>query len=426
MKEFNKVIGYKDVKIELERIVDMMVNPTKYENLGVKTTRGLLLHGEPGVGKTLMAKCFVKACKRKTFTLRKDTPDGDFVKRIKAVFDEAKEASPSVVFLDDLDKFANEDDRHKNAEEYVTIQSCIDDCKDEEVFVLATANELHCLPPSLLRSGRFDKNIKIEEPRGKDAEEIVKYYLSFKKVSKNIDYKEAARLLDGRSCAALETVINEAGVYSGFEGKKEIDMDDIIRAFMRVVYNAPEKLSVEQSKYLRNIAVHESGHTVVAELLEPESVNIVSVKKHGGNIGGFTSYEQDKDYFLSKHFMENRVMSLLAGKAATEIVYGVVDVGANNDMHRVFSIVSRFIDDYCGYGFTYWEGSTDGGSSNNLLTRKEDIIQNEVERYYQKAKKMLIENREFLDKLTNALVSKQTLVYNDIQNIKKKCQLVIE
>ena len=421
MKEFNRVIGYKDVKVELERIVDMMVNPDKYRDLGVRTTRGLLLYGEPGVGKTLMAKCLLKASKRKSFTVRKDAPDGDFVKLIKSTFDKAKDEAPSIVFLDDIDKFANEDKHHKNAEEFVTIQSCIDDCKDDEVFVIATANELECLPNSLLREGRFDKNIEIEAPKGKDAEDIIKYYLSSKKIDKNLDYKEIARFLNGKSCASLETVINEAGVYAAYENKKCIDMDDIIRAFMRVVYDAPEAVKNEDSKYLRQIAVHEAGHTVIGEVLEPESVNIVTVKKHSSSIGGFTSYEQDKDYFMSKHFMENRVMSLLGGKAAVELVYGVTDVGCNNDLHRAFDITERFVDDYCGYGFNYWEG-IGRKSSDNLMERKENFIQNEIERYFQMAKKILIENREFLDKLADSLVDKKTLVYQDIQAIKKTCK----
>ncbi|MBQ7643195.1 MAG: ATP-binding protein [Clostridia bacterium] len=162
MKEFDKTVGYKNVKIELERICDIIRNPEKYRKLGVSTPKGLLLYGNPGLGKTLMAKCVVEASGRKSYVLRKTMPDGDFVKEISAIFSEAKENAPSVVFLDDIDKFANEDDYHKNAEEYVTIQSCIDDCKDEEVFVLATANELDSLPDSLLRAGRFEKTIKIK------------------------------------------------------------------------------------------------------------------------------------------------------------------------------------------------------------------------------------------------------------------------
>ena len=425
MKEFDKVVGYKSVKLELERIIDMMINPDKYRNLGVKMTRGLLLYGEPGVGKTLLSKCFIKASKRKTFTVRKDIPDGEFVKYIKKTFEKAMKEAPSIVFLDDMDKFANEDRNHKNAEEYVTIQSCIDEVKDYEVFVLATANDLHNLPDSLLRPGRFDKNIEVVVPTGEDAEKIVRHYLKKKKVAKDLDYKEIVRFLNGGSCAALETVINEAGVYSGFEGKDCIDMEDIIKSFMRVVYDAPENMSEKENKFLRNTSVHEAGHAVVGEILEPDSISFVTVKKHDGSIDGFTSFNQSEDYFEDISFMENRIMSLLAGKAATEIVYGKPDVGCISDIKRAFSIVGRFIGEYCCYGFNYWTGSgplydVDSEETND---RRAQVIHKEIESYYQKTKKILLENREFLDKLTDELVEKKTITYKTIQKIKAGCTI---
>ena len=417
MKEFNKVIGYDDVKIELERIIDMMNNPKKYQELGAKTTRGLLLHGEPGVGKTLMAKCFIKASKRPAFTIRKSLPDGDFVKFIKKTFEEAKAKAPSIVFMDDMDKFANEDENHRNAEEFVTIQSCIDDCKDVEVFVLATTNQHRAIPRSLLRPGRFDKSIVIDNPEGEDAEKIVKHYLKKKKCSKDVDTKEIVRLLNGRSCASLETVINEAGVYAGYENRKEVSMDDLVRAFMRVVYNAPEKLKFKDDKYKLQTAYHEAGHAVVAETLESGSVPFVSIKPHVGGIAGFAHIDNDDNYYEDKQFMENRVISLLAGKAATEIIYGITDVGANNDIHRAFNIVERFVDNYCTYGFTNWEGNTTTVPV-GLEERRMTIICYEMERYYQQAKKILVDNKNYLEVLAKELFNKKVLLAKDIQELK--------
>lgn len=417
MKEFNKVIGYDDVKIELERIIDMMINSDKYEALGVQTTRGLLLHGEPGVGKTLMAKCFIKASKRPAFTVRKDLPDGDFVKFIKNTFDKAKKEAPSIVFLDDMDKFANEDRNHKNAEEFVTIQSCIDECKDEEVFVLATTNDLDAIPRSLLRPGRFDKSIVIDNPEGEDAEKIIKHYLKKKKCAKEVDAKEITRLLNGRSCASLETVINEAGVYAGYENRKEVSMNDLVRAFMRVVYKAPEKLKFKDNKYLLQTAYHEAGHTVVAETLEPGSVPFVTVKPHDGHTQGFAHIDNDDNYFEDKKFMENRVISLLAGKAATEVVYGITDVGANSDIHRAFDIVERFVDNYCTYGFSNWEGNSNR-EPDAMEQNRHAIMSYEMGRYYQQAKKIIIENREYLDSVAKELYDKKVLLAKDIQKLK--------
>ena len=416
MKEFNKVIGYEDVKIELERIVDMMTNPKKYHELGVETTRGLLLHGRPGVGKTLMAKCFIKASKRPTFTVRKDLPDGDFVKHIKNTFEKAKKEAPSIVFLDDMDKFANVDEFHRNAEEFVTIQACIDDCKDEEVFVLATTNDRRSIPTSLLRTGRFDKSIIITSPEGEDAEKIIKHYLKKKKCAKDVDAKEISRLLNGGSCADLETVINEAGVYAGYENRKEVSMNDIVRAFMRVVYDAPEKLKFSDSKYMLQTAYHEAGHAVVAEVLEPGSVPFVTIKPHDSGAAGFAHIDNNENYFEDKKFMENRVMSLLAGKAATEVVYGVTDVGANSDLHRAYDIVERFVDHYCSYGFNLWEGNSQN-EPDSLEQNRMTIISYEMERYYQEAKRLLILNRNRLDSVANELNKKKVLLSKDIHKL---------
>ena len=420
LKEFSKVIGYEDVKIELERIVDQIRNKEKYEKLGVNLTRGLLLHGKPGLGKTLMAKCFIKACNIPTFYVRKEKTNGDFVKYIVDTFEKAKEKTPSIVFLDDLDKFANNDMNHLNADEFVTIQSCIDDCKDYDVFVLATTNDKRSIPESLLRHGRIDKLINFTAPSNEDAVKIVDYYLK-KKKCKGINSKDIALLLSGASCATLETVINEAGVYVGFENRDHVEMKDLLRSFMRVAYNAPETIKKRDGKYDIYTAYHEAGHALVGELLEKGSINLLTIKKYNrSGIRGFAGFIQNDDYFYDVNFMKNRVISLLAGKAATELVFGVCDPGTDSDITRAFSITSRFVDDYCGNGFTFWEGEAfhaGGDSSNNLKSRKEIAIQLKMEEFYQQAKKLLIDNRDKLDKLAKALVKKDILVSSDITGI---------
>lgn len=417
MSEFEKIIGYKDVKTELFRICDVIKNADKYKALGVAPIGGLLLDGDPGVGKTLMANCFIKESGRKAFVCRKNKPDGEFVNEIKNVFTEAAGNAPSIILLDDMDKFANEDDYHRNAEEYVTVQSCIDEIKGKDVFVLATTNGTDNLPRSLLRAGRFDYVISVDAPEGKDAVEIVKYYLSQKKAVAEIDAEEIARLLNGKSCAVLETVINTAGQYAGYENKEMIGVDDIIRACLRVIYNAPESTAPHNPVVLERTAYHEAGHAVVAEILESGSVDLVSVRKNTGTVGGFTAYHNPDDYWISKTHMENRVIAILGGKAATELIFGEADTGANNDLHRAFDIVQRFADNYCSYGFGYWEGRD---SSSDRLLRREDRITADMETYYARARKILIDNKAFLEALAKRLQEKDTLVSSEIKEIKEK------
>ncbi len=421
-KEFESVIGYKSIKNEMIKIADIMRNIELYSKLGVSVPNGLLLSGEPGIGKTLMATCFIKASGRKAFTCRKDKPDGDFVNHIKSIFDKAVKEAPSIVFLDDLDKFANGDKYHRNSEEFVTVQSCIDDVKGKNVFVLATINDEDSIPGSLLRAGRFDNRIEVEAPRGEDAEKIVDHYIKSKKFVAGVDVKTITKLLNGASCAELETVINQAGVYAGFLRKDKIEMDDIVKACLRIIHKAPEKEQSHSPEILKAVAYHEAGHAVVAEVLEPGSVNFVSVRSHGGDAGGFTNYYQPEEYWIRKEHMENRVTCLLGGKASTEICFGETDVGANSDLHRAFDICLRFVDDYCSNGFDRW--IQDGNTAQSVSERRDMQMAIEMENFYKKAKKILILNREFLDKLAQALMNKDVLTSVEIQAIKATCNMV--
>ncbi|MBQ8909247.1 MAG: AAA family ATPase [Clostridia bacterium] len=419
MSEFEKIIGYEAVKKELERTCDILKNFDKYEKLGVKQPAGILLYGDAGLGKTLMAQCFARETGWNVYIVRKGKPNGDFVKEISETYETAKNNQPAVVVLDDLDKYSNEDEIHKNSDEFVTVQSCIDDVKGLKVFSIATANEKESFPKSLLRAGRFDKIIEIERPKGEDCKKIIEYYLSRKKYISNIDIDEVAKILEYSSCAELEAVINEAGIYAGSQNKSRLDAEDIIRACMRVVFRAPESLSKDKEENIEMIAYHEAGHAVISEVLNPGSVNLLSVCKYEGDIGGVTSCSQREDYFFKKKYMEDKVVSLLGGRAATELIYGEIDVGANSDISRAFRIVIRFNDMYCSYGFDTYDWNY-RECSNRLLERRENKVSQEMERYYLEAKRILAENKFFLDAVAKALIEKKTLRAKDILDIKQK------
>ena len=232
MSAFDKVIGYEKEKEELYQLCDMAKNPEKYAALGVKLPRGILLHGVPGVGKTLMATALIEEMGRVCYTCRKDKANDAFVETIRGVFAEAKAHAPSVIFLDDVDKFSADSDS-RNPEELIAVQSGIDEVKGADVFVVATANEIRELPRSLRRAGRFDRILEICPPNRREAVEIVRHYLSDKKVAADVTAESVARLMDGNSCAALESVLNEAGIYAGYENKPEIRREHIVRAVLR-------------------------------------------------------------------------------------------------------------------------------------------------------------------------------------------------
>ena len=422
MSAFDKVIGYEKEKEELYQLCDMAKNPEKYAALGVRLPRGILLRGVPGVGKTLMASALIEEMGegRNRYVLRKDKSNEEFVESISKTFQEAKENAPSVIFLDDLDKFASDSDS-RNPEELIAVQSGIDEVKGADVFVVATVNEIRELPRSLRRAGRFDRVLEICPPNRKEAVEIVRHYLKDKKVAADVTAESVARLMDGNSCAALESVLNEAGIYAGYENKPEIGREHIVRAVLRDIFEADESVNEMSAAAKEEVAFHEAGHAVAALAFDAESVGLISVRPSKSDARGVTQIFKSENYFGSYDRMHERVIALLAGKAAVELKYGRLDVGAASDIDRASAIVQRFIVDYAASGFAlFHHDNHDGISSCN----QEDGITAErsamLSRCYEEAKDVLRKNWAFVEKLAAALVERDTLVFEEIAELRKE------
>lgn len=430
MKAFDKIIGYASLKQELMQISDTLKNREFYDKLGVSAPRGLLLYGEPGVGKSLMASAVIEESGRPVFRCRKDEPNGDFVKKIKATFEKAAENAPSIVFLDDLDKFANGDENHPDAEEYVTVQSCIDEAKGKKVFVLATANDIDCLPDSLYRAGRFDRTIEVEAPTGEDAIEIVAYYLKSKRFVEGVDPAVIARIMNGHSCADLETVINEAGLYAGYQRADHITMEHVLKACLRTVFEM-DFHGDGQEDFLRHytdphhmasqMVYHEAGHALVSEVLWPGSVTFVYVGSARQEEGGFTRYYRTPGT-SPLEWQKTRIVSALGGPAAMEQKFGLPDIGCASDLTHAFDKVRKLLSDTCINGFSFY--SRGYSESEHLKASLEQAVAAEVERYYRKAKEIISSNREFFEKLAAALAEKKLLSAVDIQQIREDCRIV--
>ena len=432
MSMFDKIIGYSDIKSELQQIADTLKNREAYAKLGVSSPRGLLLHGIPGVGKSMMANAIIEGSGRPVFICRKDRPDGDFVKMIKETFDKAIESAPSIVFLDDMDKFTNGDERHPDAEEYVTVQSCIDNAKGKEVFVLATVNNIRNLPRSLRRVGRFDRIIKINSPRGKDSLDIVTHYLDGKKVVDSVDTKIISRIMDGRSCAELETVVNEAGLYAGYERAECITMKHITKALMRTIFDIPPSAAdlgkedttpdlTDADCLDAHVVYHEAGHAVVSEILCPESVTVVIAYNRNGESGGLTDYYNDKSH-APLYWHKSRIAGTLGGIAAIEQKFGAFDIGGSRDLEQAFDDTRNLVVTTCISGFhLHSKGFED---SEALRFEQEKATAAEIEKFYKKAKEIISLNYEFFEKIAEALAKKKLLTTDDIQEIKSHCKIV--
>ncbi len=430
MKDFDSIIGYSKEKRDLEQVADILKNKAIYEKLGVRSPRGLLLYGGPGVGKTLMAEALIEASGRPAYVCRKDVSDGSFISVIKRTFYDAAANDPSIVFLDDMDKFANGDRRHKNEEEYVTIQSCMDQVRDREVFVIATANSTEELPDSLLRNGRFDRIMEIEIPRGEDAVMITDHFLRSKGSVKGVDARTVARLMDGRSCADLETVINEAGIEAGFSRSEEIEMEHVMKALLRNDYGvnpavfegaqqAPADLSDRESRRAR-VIYHEAGHAAISEVLFPESVTIVSAYSRDGSEGGFTGVYRELSVDPMK-WQKGDLAVTLGGMAALEHRFGINDKGAECDLEQAFRSARNLVEKDCVCGFRDFSyGYLD---SEELKRRQEEAAAAEVDRFYRKAKEILAANDGFFEKIASELAKKGLLTAKDVQEIKKECRI---
>jgi len=418
MNSFEKIIGYDSIKTELMQICDMIKNPDIYSALGAKLPRGVLLYGPPGLGKTMMAKCFIEESGLPSFTVRKVKSE-DFVEYITEIFSKAGESGPSIVFLDDMDKFANEDDEHVDAEEYVAIQAAIDGVRDKAVFVIATANELWKLPKSLLRSGRFDRDIEFFSPNETDCKKIIEHYLADKSVSDKLNIDDISKMITYSSCADLEVIINEAAIEAGFKRKAKIDMDDVVKAVLKKEYNAPDELTKVSEAELKKVAFHEAGHVVMSDILCPGSVGLASLRVSGNeSVGGFV-----RRCKKLKNAEEHALVSL-AGKVAVELYYGECADGCSSDVSRATDQIRREMaaNGLMGFGMLDVSCRYEGERSPGYLERSEAVVQSELHRIMYKAKSLLLKNKNYLEAVVNALLEKETLVASDVLKIKEKLQ----
>lgn len=415
MRELDKVIGYECIKNDLYKIIDIIQNSEKYKALGIKVPRGIMFYGVPGIGKTLMAKSFIKDSGRKSFTIRKDRSNGAFVDYIRETFEKAAEEAPSIILLDDMDKFANEDDRHRDAEEYVTVQACIDAHKDKELFVVATCNDIRSLPNSLTRRGRFDKLFAMSFPKNEDAKKIISFYLKDKVVADDIDIDEIVRFCEGRSCADLETVINEAGVLAGFENKTYICQEDFRKACLRTFWGIKKTDMLYPTEAIRRRAVHEAGHAVIIEHFFPGDVSFITIEREKA---AMVLRKHDDHRLEDFRNYETEIMISLAGKAATELILGEVDMGTNSDLREAYDNTSWMLDGIAAYDFQSWCHGEE--TSQLVYDHLDDVKGAEVARYYFKTKQILMQNRDFLDALIEQVIARKTLTYKDIAPLREK------
>ena len=409
-----RVIGYEATTDILRQILDILSHRSAYEARGAAIPRGLLMVSEPGLGKSLMAATFMEESGRNCTVFHKNSDGESFLDDLREAFLLAKQSAPSVLLLEDINLYA--DSPSPYGPQWAALQSGIDDVKDADVFVIATANTTSCIPQSLLRPGRFDYVIHLEPPKGEIAERIAKHYLKDKPLEEDVMISDIVRAMGNHtSCAALETVMNIATINSCYRGAEKIGKADLADAILQTVYHL-KKDDGERNPDIEQIALHEAAHVAAAEVLKPGSVSLVTLRKNG-RTQGMTQYYCDNEISTEDDFLNLAVKSL-AGKAGVEMVCGRFDMGASEDIQAAVGHVRQWSESFGGSGFSgivYDQRA----ASETILAQNERLAAAKLEELYRTAQTILRNNRDFLLAVQRALLERETLLGSDITAIRE-------
>jgi len=430
---FEMVAGLEEEKHELSELVDFLKNPKKFVDIGARIPKGVLLVGPPGTGKTYLAKAVSGEAGVPFFSIS----GSDFVEmfvgvgasRVRDLFEQAKKNSPCIVFIDEIDAVGRRrgaglggghDEREQTLNQLLVEMDGFG--INEGVIIVAATNRPDILDPALLRPGRFDRRVVVGRPDVRGREEVLKIHAKGKKIGADVDLGVIAHTTAGFTPADLENLLNEAALLAARVNKKEIDMEELRKAFVKVGIGAEKKSKVISEKEKRITAYHEGGHAILFEMLnELDPVHIISIIPTG-MAGGYTMHlpGEDKSY-NSKTFMEQQIVALLGGRAAEEIVLKDITTGASNDIERATNIARAMVTKF---GMSEKLGPINLGDDNNEVfigrdwghTRNygerfaSDIdteIKSIVDTAYKKALDILNENMDVLHKTTGLLMDKE-------------------
>ena len=441
--KFSDVAGSIEEKEELQEIVDFLKNPKKYQQLGAKIPKGVLLYGAPGTGKTLLARAVAGEAGVKFFYIS----GSDFVEmlvgvgasRVRSLFSDAKKEAPSVVFIDEIDAVGRkrgaglgggQDEREQTLNQILVEMDGFD--VNSNVIVMAATNRVDVLDPALLRPGRFDRRIMVNMPDADEREAILKIHARKKPLAKDVSLHEVALSTVGFTGADLENLLNEAALMTARHNKKEITMQEITDAMFRVQMG-PQKNSKKLSdKVKRLTAYHEAGHAVVLRATsEFEKVDRVTIVP-AGRAGGFTAYKpiEDTDFYTEKMLLDTIKMTL-GGRAAEEVFLGEVSTGAASDLQQCNNIAKNMIKRYglskkfrnmvfgdeneevfLGYSMGQVQSYSD-----KTAAEIDEEIKYIIDTCYDETKRILIEKSSTVDGLANRLIDKLTVDGPDFEKI---------
>jgi cell division protease FtsH len=435
---FKDVAGLEGAKEEVKEIVDFLKNTEKYTKLGGKIPKGVLLVGPPGTGKTLLAKAVAGEAKVPFFSLS----GSDFVEmfvgvgasRVRDLFKKAKEKSPSIIFIDEIDAIGRARGKNNitggNDERENTLNQLLTEMdgfgSKDNVIVIGATNRADILDKALLRAGRFDRQIFVDLPDLNERKEIFEVHLKPLKLSDDVDVDFLAKQTPGFSGADIANVCNEAALIAARKGKDKVEKQDFLDAVDRIIGGLEKKNKVIKPEEKKRVAHHEAGHATASWLLEHAHPLVkVTIVPRGQSLGA-AWYLPEERVLIEKEHMLDEMAATLAGRAAEEVVFGNISTGALNDLEKVTKQARAMVtvyglNDRIG-NLTYYDSTgQEYGFTKPYSEKTAEIIDEEVskliEEQYQRAKDILEKNKDKLIKLAERLLEKEVIFKEDLEEI---------
>ena len=440
---FDDVAGEDEAKENLAEIVDYLHNPKKYTDAGASMPKGLLLVGPPGTGKTMLAKAVAGESGVPFFSISGSEFVEMFVgmgaSKVRDLFKQAKEKAPCIVFIDEIDAIGKKRDGQigGNDEREQTLNQLLTEMDGFEgnngVIILAATNRPESLDPALTRPGRFDRRVPVELPDLKGREAILKVHAKKIKPADDVDFHTIARMASGASGAELANIVNEAALRAVRQGRTIVHEADLEESVEVVIAGYQKKNAVLSDQEKKVVAYHEIGHALVAALQSHSAPvqKITIIPRTSGALGYTMQVEQGDKYLMTKEEIENKIATFTGGRAAEEVVFNQITTGASNDIEQATKLARAMITRYGmsdEFDMVALETVTNqylGGDASlacSADTQKEidRQVTDLVKKQHQKAKKLLLDNRDKLDELSNYLYEKETITGEEFMEILNK------
>jgi len=440
---FNDVAGVDEAKQELTEVVEFLKYPEKFNSLGARIPRGVLLVGPPGTGKTLLARAVAGEAGVPFFSISGSEFVEMFVgvgaSRVRDLFEQAKRNSPCIVFVDEIDAVGRQrgaglggshDEREQTLNQILVEMDGFD--TNTNVIVVAATNRPDVLDPALLRPGRFDRQVVLDRPDIRGRREILNVHIKGKPLDKTVDLDELARRSPGFSGADIANLVNEAAILAARRNKKSVGMSEFSEALDRVIAGPERRSRIISEEEKEVIAYHEGGHAVVQRVLPKcDAVSKVTIVSRGMALGYTMSLPAEDRYLHSKSEFEDKLAGMLGGHVAEQIVFGDTTTGASNDIEKATNLARAMVTQYgmsdklgpLTFGkkeemiFLGREISEQRNYSDEVAAKIDEEVREIIDRAYDRAKEALTQQRAVLDRLAGLLVEKETIEGEEFESL---------